>query len=627
MLSQLRSFYKTPVAKVLLAVVGVTFVLGVRGGMGVVGAGLSDAIIKAGPRTITSPRFRQMFQDELQQYNQQSGQTLTTQDALAHGVERQVADGIAAEEAMAAYIEKIGLRPSDKQIVAEIAKAPRFFNPVSGAFDKDAYKAFVQQLGLTDAEFENILRDQLAQTQFISGIATGLRAPLLFSALQATYDNEGRSFSYLLLPPSAVPAPAQPTDAQLNGFIKEHADQLTRPEARVFTVAAFSSAKLAQTVAADPAEVQKRFDFEKDALSAPEKRSLVQIPVRDAGQGQTVTASLGRGEDPQAVARSLNLQPIVYNDSPRTAIADKKIAAAAFAMSVGQVQGPVQGDLGEAVVKLVKVTPGHDVTLDDVRAKIEGEVKLATAQAQTNKAVQKYEEQRSGGSGLPDAAKSAGATVTTLPPITAQATTLQRQQVSIPPKLLQAGFALKPGQDSDIVDLGQGEYAALRLEKVVAPSTPPLDEVRPLLTRFVMQQDLMKRLQAKAEAIAAAVSKGQTLEAAAAANHVQLAQGNDVLRAEANKTYSAELLSKLFLAKTGDVVAAPDLKPGYVVARLQAIVSATPQGAAQATADQRDAATKSEVQDFAAAVRVAARDAVKPRVDYAKARQALAGGQ
>ena len=74
----------------------------------------------------------------------------------------------------------------------------------------------------------------------------------------------------------------------------------------------------------------------------------------------------------------------------------------------------------------------------------------------------------------------------------------------------------------------------------MAPSTPPLDEVRPLLTRFVMQQDLMKRLQAKAEAIAAAISKGQTLKAAAAANHVQLSQGTDVLRAEANKTYSAE---------------------------------------------------------------------------------------
>ena len=60
-----------------------------------------------------------------------------------------------------------------------------------------------------------------------------------------------------------------------------------------------------------------------------------------------------------------------------------------------------------------------------------------------------------------------------------------------------------------------------------------------------------------------------------------------------------------------------------VVAKLLAIVPATPQTAAQAAADQRQAATQNEVQDFAAAVRTAARDVIKPRVDYARARAAL----
>ena len=630
MLSQFRTFYKTPAAKVLIGVVGVTLVFfGIRGGLGAVGGGGlgSDAVITAGSRTIDSTRFRQMFQDELKQYSQQSGQTVTVQDALSHNIDHQVADAIAADEALAAFIERIGIHPGDKQIVAEIAKAPRFFNAVSGRFDRQAYEAFVQQIGMTDAEFENVLRDELAQTQFVSGVAAGLRAPLLFSALQAAYAGEGRSFDYFVLPATAAPAPAPPTDAAMNGFIKQNAAQLMRPESRVFSVVAFSSQALAAKTPADPALVQKRFDFEKDALSVPEKRSLVEVPVRDAGQGSSVAVRLNKGEDPQAVAASLHVQPIVYNDSPKTAIADRKLADAAFAMTVGQVQGPVQGDLGLAVLKLAKVTPGHQATLEESRAHIEQEVKGAAALAAITKQVQKYEEARSGGSNLPDAAKAAGAQVTTLPPITAQAMTLQRQKVGIPPKLLQAGFALQAGQDSDIVDLGQGEYAALRLEKVVAPSPPPLDEVRPLLTRFMMQQDLLKRLQAKADGIAAAVSKGQTLAAAAAANQATVQHGEKVLRAEAGKTYSNELLSHIFLAKPGDVVTGPDLKIGVVVAKLQAVVPATAQSAAQAAADQRPSATQGMVQDFAAAVRNGARDIVKPKVDYAKVRRALGGDQ
>ena len=622
MLTQFRSFAKTPVAKLLLAVLAGSFLIwGIRdvfrNGMA------SDAVIVAGSRTVTSARFRQMFQDELKQYSQQTGQTVTVQDAVSHNIDRQVADAIAADEALAAYIDRIGIRPGDKQIVAEIAKAPRFFNAVSGRFDRQAYEAFVQQIGMTDAEFEALLRDQLAQTQFVSGVAAGLRAPLLFSALQAAYDGEGRTFSYFVLPPTAVPAPVQPTDAQMNDFIKQNAARLMRPESRVFTVAAFSTQALAAKTTADPALVQKRFDFEKDTLSTPEKRSLVEIPVRDAGQGQAVAARLNRGEDPQAVAAGLHVQPIVYTDSPKTAVADRKLADAAFAMTAGQVQGPVQGDLGLAVLKLSKITPGHVTTLDEARPKIEQEVKTATAQAAITKQVQKYEEARSGGSNLVDAAKAAGAQTPTLPPITAQGTTLQGQKVGIPPKLLQAGFALQPGQDSDIVDLGQGEYAALRLEKVVAPSPPPLDEVRPLLTRFMMQQDLLKRLQAKADGLAAAVSKGQTLEAAAAANQATVAQGADVTRSAAGKAYSNELLSHIFLAKPGDVVTGPDLKIGVMIAKLQAVVPATAQTSAQTAANQRQAATQSMVQDFAAAVRNGARDIVKPKVDYAKARQAL----
>ncbi len=622
MLSQFRALVKSPFAKVLIALLVVSFgVWGIRDVFR--NGGGSDTVIQAGSRSISSARFKQMFQDELKQYSQQSGQTVTLQDAVAHNIDRQVADAIASDEALAAYISKIGIRPSDRQIVDEIAKAPRFFNAVSGRFDRQAYEQFVQQIGMTDAEFENVLRDELAQTQFVSGMATGLRAPLLFSALQAAYVGEGRSFSYFVLPPTAVPAPAQPTDAQLNAFIKQNADRLMQPEARVFTVAAFSSDKLSKSLTADPALVQKRFDFEKDSLSTPEKRSLTEIPVRDAAQGQAVAARLNKGEDPQAVAKSINVQPVVYTDSPKSAVADRKLADVAFAMTVGQVQGPVQGDLGLAVLKLGAITPGHVATLDEVRPKIEAEVKTATAQAAINKQVQKYEEARAGGSSLPDAAKAVGGQVTTLPPITAQGITLQRQRVAIPPKLLQSGFALQPGQDGDIIDLGQGEYAALRLEKIVAPAPPPLDDIRAILTRVVMQQDLLKRLQAKADGIAAAVSKGQPLQAAAAAEHASVTQADDVLRAAAGKTYSSELLSRVFIAKPADVVTGPDVKLGVMIAKLQAIVPATAQGAAQTAADQRQAATQAMVQDFASAVRSAARDAIKPKVNYTLARQAL----
>jgi peptidyl-prolyl cis-trans isomerase D len=625
MLSWFRALVKSPISKVLIGLLIVSF--GFWGIRDVLHYGASgDAVITAGSRTVSTARFKQLFQQELAQLSQQNGgQPISAQDALAHNLDRQIADALAADESMAAYITRIGVRPSDKQIGDEIAKAPRFFNPVTGKFDKAQYEQFVQGIGMRDTEFEATLRDELAQTQYVSGLAAGLRAPLVFPALTAAYDGEGRTFDYITLPATSVPLPPAPTDAAMNGFLKQNAAQLMRPEARVFTVVGFSSAKLAPTMAADPAEVQKRFDFEKDTLSTPPKASFTQIPVRTAAEGAAVAARLQKGENPGAVAASLHVQPIAYADSPKTAIGDKKIADIVFTMASDSVKGPVQGDFGLSVIKTGKIDPGHQATLDEVRPKIEAEVKADAARAQVNKAVQKFESARSGGSNLADAAKAAGAQVVTLPPLTAQGQTLQRQQAQIPAKVLQAGFALQAGQDSDIVDLGQGEYAALQLDKIVPPSPPPLEEVRPMLARFMMQQALMKALQAKADAIAAAVRKGQSMEAAAAANHATLGHGVGVLRSAANQSFSGALLSQVFSAKPGEVVSGPDVKLGMVVAKLNAVVPASGQQAAQATADARQAASQATVQDFAAAVRAAAAAAIKPKIDYAKARAAVGG--
>lgn len=628
MLSQFRALAKSPVAKVLIALLVASFGLwGIRDVFRGITTG--DSVVQAGKRTVSAARFRQMFMDELKQYNQQSGQNITVQDAVAHNLDRQVADSIASDEAFAEFLRRSGVVPSDKLVVDEIRKAPRFFNAVSGRFDRDSYEQFVRQIGMSDAEFEAVLRDQLAQTQFVSGMAAGMRAPLLYSALQAAFVGEGRTFSYLVLGPNAVPAPTLPTDAQLTDFMKQNAQGLTLPEGRVFTLLRFSTALQTPKMTVDPAAVQKRFDFEKDSLSTPEKRTLVEIPVHDAAQGAAVAARLTKGEDPAVVAKSLNTQPLGYTDSPKSAITDRKIGDAAFAMTEGKVQGPVQGDLGLAVLKLVKVTPGHVATLDEQRAKIEAEVKRDAAQGVIDKEVQKFEDARSGGATLLQAAKTLGAETATLPATTDKGVTLELQpkQVPMPPKLLQAGFALtSAGSDTDLIDLGQGEYAALHLEKIVKPALPPLDQVRPLLVRVVMQRDLVARLKAKAEGIAAQVKKGQTMEAAAATAGVPLGHGVGVTRGSVNQTFGNELLSAVFQGAPNDVVTGPDVKIGYVVAKVQGTVPASGKDVSQAAANARRQASQSVVQDLATAVRNAARDMVKPKVDYARARSAVNGG-
>jgi len=625
MLAKLRSFAKSPLVIVLMGVLMLSFLWGARDVFANLGSG--DAVIQAGGRTIGEARFRQMFEDELKSYSQQTNQQISLPDAVKAGFDHQVADALATDEAFAAELSSMGLRPSDALVVDEIRKAPRFFNPVSGAFDKDAYLKFVtQQLNMTAPQFESLLRSELAQTQFVSGIAAGMRAPRLYDAVVAAVELEGRTFSYFVIPPTAVPPPSPPTEAQMLAFIKENADRMKRPEARALSVIRFSAAEAGAAAPVDPAAVQKRFDFEKDSLSTPDKRSLVEIPAKDAATAATISARLKHGEEPYAVAKSLGVSPIPYTNVPKTAVADPAAADAAFALPAGAVSGPIKGALGYSVVKVTSATPGHVATLDENRDRLEAEIRKSAGQAKINQQVKAYEDARSGGATFAQAAQKLGLAVTSVPPITAQGMTLDNQRFPLAPKLLQSAFTLQPGADSDIVDLGQGEYAVVRLDKVLPPAPPPLNEIQPQLTQYLEARDVQTRLEAKATSLADQIRKGQPLDSVAATAGATVGHGVGIERAEGGQTFSRQLLAEIFGAKAGEVVVGPDAHPGsVVVAKLDAIVPASGPAAAQAAANQQISMSRSLLQDMGAAARNAARAAIKPRVDYARARAALGG--
>jgi peptidyl-prolyl cis-trans isomerase D len=544
--------------------------------------------------------------------------------AVQEGLHMRLLDDLALTESFAELLRRMGLIPADGLVGAQIRKTPVFFNPVSGAFDREAYTRQLQQNGLTEAAFEGFLRDDLAQNHYVSGAVAGLRAPRLYGAVSALYEGETRSLTYYVVDPRVAGTPPPPTDAQLQAFLKENAAQLTRPEARVISLVRFSAAQQAAALPIDDAEVRKQFEFRKDSLSEPERRTFVQVAAPNQQAATQIAARLRAGEDPAAVARAFKAEPVRYDNQPRTAVVDRRAAAAAFGLPAAGVAAPFQGDLGWAVVRVETVTPGRVATLEQARPAIEAQLRQDAAAGRVLEQVEKYEEATQGGQTLAEAARALGA-IATSPPITQRGTDVQGRPLGLPEALLTAAFELPAGGESDLIDAGQNEFFALRVDRVIPASVPPLAEIRTPLAQAWTLRETVNRARARADALAGQ-SRGanaRPIEAVAASAGATVGRALQFERDAGGQTLSADLVAKAFAAKRGDVIVGEHTQLGFVVARVDNAAPPTLAEAARTAETSGPAVTVGPVPGYGRHGPTAARATLKTRVFPERAREAL----
>ena len=162
----------------------------------------------------------------------------------------------------------------------------------------------------------------------------------------------------------------------------------------------------------DPAEVQKRFDFRKDSLSTPETRTLVQIPAKDAAAAAARRRPPApRARTPPPSPRPLGVEPVTYTDSPRPRSPTARSPTPPSPCSAGEVRGPSRASSAWPWSRSTAITPGHAVDAGGGprRASRPRSARTPPPSRSTSQ-VQKYEDARSGGANLADAAKGRRAT-------------------------------------------------------------------------------------------------------------------------------------------------------------------------------------------------------------------------
>lgn len=628
MTGSLRSSARNPVAIALMGVLVLVFLLlgvGTGGRLpDILNGARTDAVVSAGAHLVTGTDFRKIFDQQKQRLEQQSGQTFAYDFLVKNGFDQNILNGIAQDEAESEMLRRAGIVPAPELIDDIIKKIPDAFDRVTGKFSETQFRQLLALQGLTVKQVTEEFRDQLAQQEFGGAVADGLQTPRAFAAIQAAAGLQNRDISYFVLSASTVPQPHPPTDAQLLAFERANAAQLTRPEMRTITLVRFSAAQLAPGIKIDQAQVEKAFNDRRATLSSAETRSLVQIPLRDPRQGPAVAQALAKGADPATVARALHVDPVVYQDKAQNEIADKQVAAAAFAMKPGEIR-LVQGALGPAAVKLTGVTPAHTPTLQTESAKIEADLRLKAAQDQAYKQSEAFDQARQSGLSVVAAAQKAGAPTTTVGPFDAKGVGIDGQPLpQLNDKIAKSAFAANANEDTDIADAGSNDYFALHVDKITPPALPPLNEARAQLTRAWMVDQITTAFRAKAEGLVAQIKAGKSLDAVAASagGHVQRMQNLELLKARDYMSMGRDFLGAAFGTKVGQPFAA-GAQGGAYIGKVDAVRAADPQAAAAATNQLQGRLGQDYANDLIEAARQAAARQVHVQINRTLALQSL----
>lgn len=576
MLTAFRTFAKSKWAIGLLVLLAI--------GLLVTGGSQMDVLANLGPKHVVSAGDRSLGQAEfrgeldriLEQARQQSGRPLTFEELIGEGGLRQYLEQKAQQLGFVNWAWKAGIRPGKELVLRQIRQAPNFFDSVTGQFSEEQYRNALAENNATPEMFEAQLRDQYSTQHYGAALGAGMRLPRIYGAILASQALETRDGRWFTVTQAMAGSAGTPTDAQLTALMNQNADQLRLPESRTASVVLFDDGA-APAAAPTEARIAERFNFRRDALSLPEKRSFVTLTAPNRAAADRIAAALRAGQSPAEVARANSIQPAEYNDTPRSALGDQAVAAAVFGLAANQVSAPVQAGVGFVVAKVNSIQPGRAATLADVREQVIAELRAEDARASVYRRVEAYEKARQDGKTLDVAVREVGARVIRIPAIRQDGKLRNGQDINpaLPPQLIQTMWSLGKGAESEVVDMGQGQYFVVRLDDILPAALPPLAGIRePLAQQWVLRENA-RLLSARASALAARVRGGEDLAAVAASVGATLQTGTGLNRQSAEQNGQG-VIAGVFGSARGEPFSQQNTADTFVIGRTDRITAAVP---------------------------------------------------
>ncbi|MBJ3762894.1 peptidyl-prolyl cis-trans isomerase [Maribius pontilimi] len=500
------------VSKGIVWVILLLLIVGLAGfGAGSFG-GSVRSLGSVGDTEIDIDRYARAVQQEIRSFEAQTGQRLTFQQAQQFGLDRIVLQRMVALAALEDEADELGISVGDAEIRREVLQTEAF-EGLDGQFDREAYEFALDRAGVSVAEYERDLRDEISRTLLQGAVVSGIQPPDAFVDALYDYARETRDLTLLRLGRADLDTPiGEPSDADLQAYYDANPDQFTLPERKRITYAWLRPEMLVDDVAVDDDALRRLYDERAELYDRPERRLVERLIFESDEAAQAAADSIAAGDtdfDQLVDQRGLELADIDLGELTRDDL-DGAARDAVFDAETAGIVGPVDTDLGPALFRINAILQAVTTPFEDVRDDLQSEYALDAARRMIEDQIDPVEDLLAGGATLEEIADEtpfeAGEIL-----YSPEIASIAGDDIDAYEEFRSAAAAAEVGDFPELGELADGGLFALRVDEVVDPTLHPLDEVEVQVIEAWDSAQLTERLQAKADEIFAAVGDGADL--------------------------------------------------------------------------------------------------------------------
>ncbi|WP_300031022.1 peptidylprolyl isomerase [uncultured Roseobacter sp.] len=497
-----------------------------------------------GDKTLPVESYYRSLQQEIQAFQQQSGQVLPFARAQEIGIDRAVLQRLVANRALDHEATEMGISIGDANLRDRILSIGAF-RGLDGGFDREAYRFALQQNGVTESQFEEQLREEVSRTLLQGAVLSGIDMPATYVDTLMTYVAARASFAWTSLDADDLETPLEtPSDAVLRAHYDENIADFTLPETRQITYAVLTPDMLIDEVEIEEAVLREQYEARAAEFNQPERRLVERLAYLDEAAASAALASLGEdtGFGDLVEERGLTLQDVDLGDVSLAELGEA--GEAVFAASVGDVVGPLPSPLGAALFRVNGVLPAQETSFEDAQEILRPALVNDRAQRLVDAQAQNLDDMLAGGATLEELDSD---TDMVLGSIDWSAST--DEDVAAYEAFRREAARVTAEDFPAIERLDDGGLFALRLDNVLPPRPEPFDEARDAVLAHWQAAETANRL---AEQVAGIVPQLETGTSFADLGYDVVVEEN-LVRSDFVGGTPADFMDTVFEMDTGEV--------------------------------------------------------------------------